>query len=512
MFSANDLKQIQARGIRIEDIEQQLAFFREGFPFLNIVKAATAGNGLRRLPAESVDAYAKAYEAASGHLRIMKFVPASGAATRMFQDLFAYLNDLQAGKSPGALAEEKSGKAAAAVLEHIRDFAFYHSLAAAVGKNQLDEWVDNGNAASILRAILYHPGLGYGSLPKGLLEFHRYGEKGRTPFEEHLEEAAVYARSSDGYARLHITVSPEHRHGFMALVERVAEGFEREKGLRLQIDFSEQKSSTDTIAVDPDNQPFRNADGSLLFRPAGHGALIENLNGLDADLIFIKNIDNVAPDRLKAETIRYKKALAGVLIEAQERIFHYIRLLGSPLSPAPLAEVEAFVMNDLCTLMPPAYAELSSIERQAFLRDKLNRPLRVCGMVKNQGEPGGGPFWAQNTDGSISLQIAESAQIDMDNPVQREIARSATHFNPVDLVCATRDQQGNPYDLLRHRDPKTGFISSKSKDGKSLKALELPGLWNGAMSDWNTIFVEVPLETFSPVKTVLDLLRPAHQG
>ena len=348
-----------------------------------------------------------------------------------------------------------------------------------------------------------------------MLQFHKYeGQKSRTPFEEHLVEGARYAKDANGISKLQFTVSPEHQSNFEELFKEIKEYFETELETKFEVEFSQQKPSTDTIAVDLQNEPFRNTDESLLFRPGGHGALIENLNDLDADIIFIKNIDNVVPDRLKHPTIDYKKALAGVLLKTQEKLFHYQRLLNersrNGLSSAILAEAAGFVENTLNIKPRENQYYTEKAELHNYLKEKLNRPLRVCGMVRNEGEPGGGPFWATNSDGTISLQVVESSQIDPNSVQQQSIAKNATHFNPVDLVCGVKNYKGEKYNLTDFTDPATGFISQKSKDGKNLKAQELPGLWNGAMSNWNTLFVEVPIETFNPVKTVNDLLRKQH--
>jgi hypothetical protein len=329
--------------------------------------------------------------------------------------------------------------------------------------------------------------------------------------EEHLVEGALYAGGKNGQVNVHFTVSPEHRPLFEALVAKVAPKYEKKFGVKYSVSFSEQKASTDTVAANPDNTPFRGKDGKILFRPGGHGALIENLNDLDADVIFIKNIDNVVPDRLKGETVEYKKLIAGVLVSKQKKAFQYLELLESgKYTHAQLEEIIRFLRDEL-SCRNPELKDLEDAELAIYLKKKLNRPMRVCGMVKNVGEPGGGPFLAYNQDGTISLQILESSQIDKNNAEYLQMFQNGTHFNPVDLVCAVKDYKGNKFDLTKYVDHQTGFISSKSKDGKELKALELPGLWNGAMSDWNTIFVEVSLGTFNPVKTVNDLLRPQHQ-
>jgi len=347
------------------------------------------------------------------------------------------------------------------------------------------------------------------------VKFHTYGGNTRTPMEEHMVEGAGYSRDNQDRVKIHFTVSPEHQNGFIDLLDQIRTEYEQQYGVQYEISFSQQKPATDAIAVDLNNEPFREMDGSLLFRPAGHGALLENLNDLDADLIFIKNIDNVLPDRLKKDTTDYKKALAGLLINLQEKIFYYQEKFDTyhyyALNSAFFAEAANFLENVLNVRPPENQYYLEKEELYHYLKTKYNRPVRVCGMVKNEGEPGGGPFWAVNNDGSVSLQIAESSQIDQGNEEQQTIAMGATHFNPVDLVCAVKNYKGEKYDLPKFRDPNAGFISVKSKDGKELKAQELPGLWNGAMADWTTIFVEVPVTTFTPVKTVNDLLRKEHQ-
>jgi hypothetical protein len=399
-------------------------------------------------------------------------------------------------------------------FERIHDFAFYPALddACTVMYDAcIDELIDQQRYRDVVRALLSDEGLDYGQLPKGLLQFHAYPECARTPLEEHLVEAALYA-TSDGKADVHFTVSTEHRELFEELVERVKQDYEQKYNIQYNISFSEQKPSTDTLAATPEGEPFRTDDGRLLFRPGGHGALIQNLSDLQSDIIFIKNIDNVVPDRLKPATTLWKQVIAGVLVTLQRQAFAYLRRLDEGgLGRSEIEEMCQFLRRELSTEIP-GISELPEQELLQTLRRKLNRPMRVCGMVRNVGEPGGGPFLAFNPDGSVSPQILESSQIDTHNPAYMAMFQGGTHFNPVDLVCATRDYQGNRFDLPQYVDPATGFISSKSKNGRDLKALELPGLWNGAMSDWSTVFVEVPLETFNPVKTVNDLLREQHQG
>ncbi len=509
-FSPQDLDFIHTRGSNPEEVATQIEHFKQGFPFLKIHKAATVHDGILHLTEEQVNGAIETFENEQPTLGIVKFVPASGAASRMFKHLFSFQAAQQGQPGEAQQAALEKDKLTRQVITELEKFAFYEDLKASFSSPSLAETLAQQDYATVLHHLLDEPGLDYGQLPKGLLKFHRYENGARTPMEEHLVEAANYAGLKGNYASLHFTVSPEHRSRFEDLVEQVLPTYEKLFKLRFNISFSEQKPGTDTIAVDLDNEPFRESDGSLLFRPAGHGALIENLNEIAADIIYIKNIDNVVPDHLKPETFRYKKALAGVLLDYQSQVWEYLYQLDDP-GQGLIEEIDEFLQAEMCVVPPTHFDELPFDEQVAYLRSKLDRPLRVCGMVKNEGEPGGGPFWAENEDGSISLQIAESAQIDMDNPAQAAVAKAATHFNPVDLVCATRDMNGKNYDLRSFRDPKTGFISMKSKDGRELKAQELPGLWNGAMANWNTVFVEVPIETFNPVKTVNDLLRDQHQ-
>ena len=477
MFAEQDLRQIAEHGLSPEQVELQLENFRRGFPPLNVVRAASPGDGVLLVDEAGADAAVKRYEEAAGRLNVVKFVPASGAATRMFKELFEFVN------------EGKRGKGIDTLLEHIREFAFWPELEAVLPAGADDR--------ATVDAIV-NRGLDYGHKPKGLVTFHAYPEGARKAVEEHLVEGATYA-AANGVARIHFTVSPEHMEGFRTLLSAKVPVYEKRFGIRYDISFSVQKSSTDTIAVNPDNTPFRQDDGRLLFRPAGHGALIENLNEIDADVIFIKNIDNVTTDALRGDTVRYKKVLAGVLLDLQAQAFEYLRALDA--GTADLASVAGFIEQKLCVKLPASYDA-------ALLRSILDRPIRVCGMVRNEGEPGGGPFWVANPDGTESLQIAESSQIAAkDLPLMK----AATHFNPVDLVCGVRTSEGGKFDLRNYTDPATGFISSKSSGGRELRAQELPGLWNGAMARWNTIFVDVPITTFSPVKVVQDLLRPQHR-
>lgn len=505
MLSQKDLEQIAAKGISEAQIEKQLNEFKTGFPFLKLDAAASIGNGILLTTDDAVVMYSDAWEKYKNTgKKIVKFVPASGAASRMFKNMFAFLD---ADYDAPTTDFEKS------FFSNVEKFAFFSALNDMCMKNEgkdIETLMAEGNYKAVVANLLEAKGLNYGQLPKGLLLFHKYEDGARTPLEEHLVEGALYA-DSNGVVHIHYTVSPEHRALFERKVAETKGKYEKLYNVKYDISFSEQKPSTDTIAVNPDDTPFRNADGSLLFRPGGHGALIENLNEIPADIIFVKNIDNVVPDRLKKDTVTYKQVIAGVLISLQSKAFGYLKKLeAGNCSHDELVEISQFLYSDLCC-RKSNIDDLDDVALADYLKKKLDRPMRVCGVVKNVGEPGGGPFLTYNQDGTVSLQILESSQIDKSNTEYMKMFTEGTHFNPVDLVCAVKNYKGEKFNLPDYVDRTTGFISSKSKNGKDLKALELPGLWNGAMSDWNTVFVEVPLSTFNPVKTVNDLLREQHQ-
>lgn len=477
MFNHEEISQIEARGISVAEVERQIENFRKGFPSLPVVRAASGGDGILQLSDDEIKAAEELYKSRTTKLRTIKFVPASGAATRMFKELFEYINDDK--RTPGI---DK-------LITNLEKFAFFAELAKYL-KPQIDD-------KDVVRNIVVD-GLAYGSKPKGLVTFHAYKEGARKPVEEHLVEAALYASNGER-AAIHFTVSPEHKAGFLALLEERQSHYEKKFDIKYDVSFSEQSPATDTIAVNPDNTPFRTEEGKLLFRPAGHGALIANLDKLDADIIFVKNIDNVTTDERKGDTITYKRVLAGELLRLQEHSFELLRALER--GEDRFEEAKAFLQSELCCKLP------NNASKELIIKT-LDRPIRVCGMVKNEGEPGGGPFWVGDEYGREQLQIAESSQIAKEDI---HLMKEATHFNPVDLVCGVKRYDGTKYDLTKYTDPKTGFISSKSAGGRELRAQELPGLWNGAMANWNTIFVEVPISTFSPVKVVQDLLRPEHQ-
>ena len=504
MISKADQALLSKKGISAEQVSEQLKTFKTGFPFLKIEAAATIGKGVLAPSQQEIDGYLKVWDnyCAEGNA-ILKFVPASGAASRMFKDLFAFLS---AEYDVPTTDFEKN------FFANIEKFAFYGDLDETCRKNKglsVKELVESGQYKDVVFNLLDFTGMNYGSLPKGLLKFHTYECCPRTSAEEHFVEGALYA-ATDGVVKLHFTVSPNHKALFEELVAERKAYYEEKFSVKYDITFSEQKQCTDTIAVDAENAPFRE-NGAIVFRPGGHGALIENLNDIDADVIFIKNIDNVVPDRLKADTVTYKKLLAGILVSAQKKAFEYVRLIDSGnYTHEQVEEMIRFLQNDLqCRCSD--IKDMEDCDLVLYLRKKFNRPMRVCGMVKNVGEPGGGPFLAYNQDGTVSLQILESSQIDMNNADAKAMFENGTHFNPVDLVCAVKNYNGEKFNLPEFVDKNTGFFSHKSKNGRELKAMELPGLWNGAMSDWNTMFVEVPLVTFNPVKTVNDLLREVHQ-
>ena len=500
MFEQNDVRQIEERGSSVSEVEAQVERFRKGCPWLEIIAPATPENGIRVLGDKAAEEAVTYYENASVAGKC-KFVPASGAASRMFKDIFAGLSALEDGKDPGA--DSSVGKLASA----IEKFAFYTPEMFGTPEDSADY------RRNVAEKVLTDKGLGYGSKPKGVIRFHRYPDgECRTAFAEHLIEAQDYMRNADGSANIVFTISPEFGKLFDAALDEVRAAYEARYGVKFNISFTCQEKSTDTVAVDLKNRPFRTEEGELLFRPAGHGALIYNLNAIEDELVSIKNIDNVSNDRFLPVTAKYKKVLMGVALSLRDRIFGYLNALdaaGNTDCSALCDEIEKFLADELSITLP---ATASLAERVAILRSKLDRPIRVCGMVRNQGEPGGGPFIVKSRDGSSNLQILESVQINMGDEASREMLAGATHFNPVDLVCCLRNYKGEKFNLLDYVDQDAGFISSKSYQGRELKALELPGLWNGSMSDWNTCFVEVPLETFNPVKVVLDLLRPAHQG
>jgi hypothetical protein len=505
-LSKADIHQIITRGQTPETVLSQIEIFKRGIPYTTLHRPCTVDDGITVLQESDIAALGVLYAQAVAAGRVTKFVPASGAATRMFQALLSYCEQKEAENS-------HNDHDVLNFITSLPRFAFYDDLQAVVQRqgHKVETYLAYGQYAELLTYLLTSQGLNYASLPKILLKFHRYDDHCRTPLEEHLVEAAAYALDRHQVARLHVTVSPAHAEAVQAHIEASRRHYEH-AGLRYEIALSVQSPATDTIAVDLDNNPVRDEHGHLLFRPGGHGALLANLQALAADIVFIKNIDNIVPDRLKEVTYRYKRALGGYLVHLQQQMFAYLEHLAAERVDAGLLqEIQTFARQELAIVIPPELHHAPPHEHIRFLYDRLNRPLRICGMVRNEGEPGGGPFWVAHPDGSRSRQIVEASQVDTALPEQRALFTASTHFNPVDLVCGVRNYRGQPFDLQHFADPNTGFISHKTYAGRPLKALELPGLWNGAMAYWNTVFVEVPLSTFSPVKTVLDLLRPEHQ-
>lgn len=506
---------MEARGISPETAEHQIRTFKSGFPFIQLTAPATPAKGLFSYSKAEAEELAQYFDNHKNDYQIIKFVPASGAASRMFKHLLSFRNKYRGTEEEiRELEKEEDFNSVGYFFRNLNKFAFYEVLVAVLKKHNLDleQLLAKKEYNTILDFLLTEKGLNYANLPKALLHFHGYPEGPRKAFEEHLVEAAHYALDHAKKAHLHFTVSKEHQEAFEASISAVKEPYEKKFGVTFEIGFSQQKPATDTLAVDMENEPFRNSDGSLLFRPGGHGALIENLNDLDSEIIFIKNIDNIVPDRLRDTTYLYKKVLGGLLFQLQEKTFEILDLLDDgELSDEELKEIKEFAQNKLQIHVPPVFETYNKWEKIDFLFNKLNRPMRIAGMVRNEGEPGGGPFWVLNERDEYSLQIVESSQMDLSDETQTSIVSQATHFNPVDLVCGVLNFRGEAFDLTEFVDPETGFIAQKSVDGRDLKAMELPGLWNGAMADWITLFVEVPLITFNPVKTINDLLRPQHQ-
>jgi hypothetical protein len=514
MWSQNDLFQIYNKGISIQSLENQLDHFHKGFPFIRLLRPAIQNDGIMIFREEKMKELIALFQEQAPQLHVLKFVPASGAASRMFKHLFEFRESIRNIKIPENYASDTSFNSVYYFFQNIHHFAFYNDLQAQMEKegSHVGEALAEQDLALLLDNLLGESGLNYAALPKALLAFHNYNDGPRTAMEEHLVEAASYARDKNNISRIHFTVSPEHIGIFDQKVAEVRIKYESRFQTHLKIHHSIQKSSTDTLAVDENNIPFRNPDGSLLFRPAGHGALIQNLDEQKADLIFIKNIDNIVPDRLKPATIEYKQLIGGFLLSIRQKIFAFLEKAESGhITSAEILEMAAFTASHNLLFLPADFHEIGSEAQCRFLTVELNRPIRVCGMVRNAGEPGGGPFWVASEEGKTSLQIVESSQVDMSDEGQRLIFLTSTHFNPVDIVCSTIDYKGIPFNLQNFVDESTGFISLKSSGGRILKAQELPGLWNGAMAGWITLFVETPLITFNPVKTINDLLREEHQ-
>jgi hypothetical protein len=503
------LTQIFSSGINKDDLLDQTDTFEYGIPFTRIARPCTIGDGIKVIEPEEFPILEETFAQAVAQGRITKFVPASGAATMMFKSLQAYMNSCDNGESQVPESVLKYGRK---FIHSLKRFAFYDALEEVIARDDLNltELLESGRYSLILKFVLTEKGLNYAKLPKGLIPFHMNSGRPRSAIAEHLIEAAEYTRDNDGVARLHFTVLPEYRDVIETHVNEVC-GDLTQQGVRFDVSYSLQKESSRTMAIDRESNPHCTNDTLLVFRPAGHGALLENLSEIGGDIVCIKNIDNVVPDHLKTQTYTYKKVLGGYLLMLQKEIFAALeKLEQDTATPADLKNMSAFIRDEFGITTPDEYGAYTGEQKKKYLFERLNRPIRVCGMVKNLGEPGGGPFWLTGENDN-PLQIVESEQVEMDRPDQKAIFESSTHFNPVDLICAVRDYKGRAFRLMHYVDYNLGIISCKSKNGSELRAVELPGLWNGSMAYWNTVFVEVPLITFNPVKTVNDLLREEHQ-
>lgn len=512
-LSVADFIQIQKKGISLETIQEHLDVFRIGISKATLVRPAIKNDGIIKLSEDEFYSFSNFFNENKDQLSLKKFVPASGAASRMFKFLNEFLNEFdEENESINAYINRKGASELSLFLAGMEKFPFFVALDKKLKELNPDfnSWDRNKKNYSFIKLLLASDGFDFSSKPKGILPFHKYDSQIVTPIEEHLNEAVNYG-NSNGSSKIHFTISEIHQPHFEKIIEKVTDDIEKQSEVKINVQFSIQNPATDTIAVDFSNNPFRDDDGKLVFRPGGHGALIDNLNNLDAEIIFIKNIDNVIQNQIKTITL-YKKALAGILLDLQLKVFQYLKQIeANSIQQEDLEQVISFIKNKLCIAIIDDFVKYTFENKLIYIKDVLNRPMRVCGMVKNEGEAGGGPFWVRDNKGNISLQIIETSQIDLNNPAQKKILSSATHFNPVDLVCGIRDYKGDKFDLYKFIDTNAGFIVEKNKDGRDLKAYELPGLWNGAMADWITLFVEVPISTFNPVKTVNDLLKPAHQ-
>lgn len=514
MIKVEDIKQLEIKGISVERINKQLDQFRKGFPFAKLLAPATISHGIHVVDDRMKSDFIRTWRECAEKLQIVKFVPASGAATRMFKDLFEYIDAATDGVSEESLLESEKFKGVKTVIDQLDRFAFYQDLKEkiAASGSSLEKCLEQKRYRFILQTILNEDGLNYSSRPKAMILFHGYPDKPRFAFEEHFVEGANHCKMADNNVKIHFTVSPEHRSLFESEISKAKAFFEPKLGVTFDVSLSEQSPATDTVAVTLNNELFRDKDNKLVFRPAGHGALLKNLNEIDADIVFIKNIDNIVPDRLRDVTVEYKELLAGLLLKVTNECHELLKRISEDDYQSDVyGKAFDFIKEYQVCELPKMIEQRDHLVQKVWLIEQLNRPIRVCGMVKNEGEPGGGPFLTSDFEQRVSFQIIESSQINQDDEQQKQIAQSATHFNPVDLVCYLKDYNNKPFDLNQFTDPETGFISIKSKDGKDLKAMELPGLWNGAMSGWITLFVEVPVLTFNPVKTIRDLLRPNHQ-
>ncbi|MFY0713367.1 DUF4301 family protein [Seonamhaeicola sp. NFXS20] len=514
MFTEKDIEQIHSKGITVDQVHAQIERLKNGMSYSKLLAAATVGRGIERFTEKETQSYIQYYDSKKDNLSIVKFVPASGAATRMFKFLFQFLKTYNPEKETiNEYIDRQNNDLVKTFFSNIENFPFYSQVIKKLKETvpNFDYFTCDETCSVFVKAMLNADALNYSFFPKGLLPFHKYQDQAVSAFREHLLEATLYA-SSNKTANLHFTVSEKHHDYFKLEFEKINNDLTEKTGVTFNVSYSYQKEATETVALTSNNTVYRNEDNSILFRPAGHGALLENLNDLDYDLIFIKNIDNITVEDKNVSISEYKKLLAGVLLSVQEKVFAYLNKLDkNDCDDEDYKIMALFLIHRLNVVVPSDFDEFSSEKKRTYLREKFNRPIRVCGMVKNEGQPGGGPFWVKEETGNVSLQIVEFAQINFSSKEQQGIVYKATHFNPTDLVCAVKNYKGEKFDLKEYVDHEAAFITMKTQNGTDVKALELPGLWNGSMAYWNSIFVEVPLETFNPVKTVNDLLKPAHQ-
>lgn len=513
-LSKEDATQIEAHGLTVEQVKKQHQFFVRGQLHTLLERPAVAEDGIIRFQAYESQQLVTYFDKKKNLYSLLKFVPASGAATRMFKTLIEFVNHFDSDTQTfNEYVNKNKAHALKTFQAGMEKLPFYGSAIRQLkGKHaDYDERNEDEKIVLLINYLLAPDGCNFQNLPKGLIPFHRYKNHLATPFEEHLFEAALYVKNKD-IAALHFTISENHLQLFENQLEKTQKIVSEKTETRFDVSFSFQKKSTDTLAVSMSNAPFRDQSDELAFRPGGHGALIENLNERTEHLIFIQNIDNVVAHQLEKEVSFYKKMLGGLLMKLQKQSFAYLEDLENPVDEAKLDAIKKFLTDELNICLPVDFEKYTFENKISFVQAKLNRPIRVCGMVRNEGEPGGGPFWVKDEAGNLSLQIVESAQVNKKNKQQEKILKSATHFNPVDIVCGVYGYRGNKFDLSRFVDENAVFISEKSIGDQPVKALELPGLWNGGMAHWNTVFVEVPLITFNPVKTVNDLFKPAHQG
>jgi hypothetical protein len=506
---------METLGIKADCVQEQIETLRRGNFYARLIRPCTLFDGVRQIGDQDLARYIELHASAAARGRFKKFVPASGAATRMFQSLLTIFHLPQYLETDELQKRVNQGVNFACDFKHFLDeldrFPFASDLEKTLARAGYSpgELVRSGRFATLLEYLLTQTGMNYRNLPKALLPFHSYSGETRTAFEEQLHESMGYLGIDN--AGVHFTIPEQHLNGFLALEREIRQRLSQRWGATFDVSFSFQRSSTDTICIDRNGMPLRDKYGRLHFRPSGHGALIENLGDLNADLVYIKNIDNVVPDGLKEPVHFWKKALGGYLVRVQDSVHALLHhLSGSHWSQA-VRDAVLYASRELLIDFPTGFETWLEGRKQSFLLQALDRPIRICGVVPNGGEPGGAPFWVEAENGTQVLQIVEEAQVDLNCEEQRNIWNSSTHFNPVDIVCGLKNFEGKPFDLKKFVDPRAVIITKKSIDGTDVRVLERPGLWNGAMAGWITVFVEVPKITFNPVKSLFDLLRPEHQ-